>query len=82
MNYLDGQNIGLLIAMLFWALPWKGFAMWYAAKLEHKKWFAALLVINTMGVADILYLLFYNKSKKEKETRAMNLLKKKIPFLR
>lgn len=82
MDYFAGQNIQVLLLILGWSLPWKGFAMWRAAKIDHKRWFIAILVLNTMGVVDILYLLFYNKNKNEKETSAMKLLKKKIPFLR
>lgn len=44
----------LLIAL--WTLPWKGWALWLAARNKHKWWFIALLVINTVAILDIIYI--------------------------
>jgi len=78
MDYLQGQNIWLLALSLFWALPWKGLALWRAVKLEHKRWFIAILILNTMAVLDIIYLLFFNKIKKEQKTWLAGLARKKF----
>ena len=42
--------------LLIWSLFWKGKALWRAARAHHTKWFVALLIINTFGILDILYL--------------------------
>jgi len=47
-----------MIPLLFWSLLWKGLALWHASKRDEKLWFAGLLVVNTMGILEILYLLF------------------------
>jgi len=47
--------IGLAI---IWTLIWKGFALWQAAGLRQKYWFVALLLINTLGILEIIYLFF------------------------
>lgn len=79
MDYFSGQNIWLVAISLFWVLPWKGLSLWRAVKLEHKRWFIALLVLNTMAILEIAYLLVYNKGKKEeKNTWFVEFAKKKM----
>lgn len=60
MNFVDFANPyqWVLIALVLWSIPWKGAAMWQAARREHKGWFIALLVINTFAILEIIYLFF------------------------
>ncbi len=51
----------LLVLVLLWSLVWKGLALWKAARKEDKWWFVFLLIINTMGIAEILYLYVFSK---------------------
>ena len=51
----------VIFLALFWALPWKGMALWKAARLEDKWWFIALLVSNTLGLLEILYIFVFSK---------------------
>jgi len=53
----------LIWLILLWTLPWKGLALWKAAKNEHKWWFIALLVLNTMALLEIIYIFFFSKKK-------------------
>ena len=39
----------------------KGCALWTAAKRGEKWWFAAILVFNTMGLLELIYLIFVAK---------------------
>lgn len=50
-----------IILSLAWTLPWKGFALWKAARLNQKAWFIAILLINTFGLLEILYIFFLSK---------------------
>ncbi|MDP4007296.1 MAG: DUF5652 family protein [bacterium] len=50
-----------LVGIALWTLPWKGVALWRAAKRGEKKWFVALLVINTLAVLEILYIFIFSK---------------------
>lgn len=50
------------ILILAWTLYWKGTALWRAARLGHKEWFIALLIINTMGLLEIAYLYYFTNS--------------------
>lgn len=56
--FVNGFPAWLLVLTMLWSIPWKGFALWKAAQLSHKKWFILLLIINTMGILDIIYLKF------------------------
>ncbi len=54
--------LGFLFAIWFViSLALKGYALWTAAKRGEKWWFIALLIINTMGIFELLYLLFIAK---------------------
>ncbi len=48
-----------LIIAAIWTLVLKGFALWYAARGSQKWWFIALLLINTLGILEIIYLLWF-----------------------
>ena len=55
----------LLIALaMMWALVWKGFALWKSAELRQKYWFIAILVVNTFGILEIIYLFLVAKNYK------------------
>ena len=44
-----------------WSMFWKGLALWRSARLSSKKWFVVLLVLNTVGILEILYLYVFSK---------------------
>ncbi len=48
-------SIGLVLIVI-WVLFWKGYAVWTAARMGHKRWFIALIVLNTFSILDIFYL--------------------------
>ncbi len=57
-----GFGVGIIFALLvIWSVVWKGLALWKAAHEESKGWFVALLVINTFGILEILYLYVFSK---------------------
>lgn len=60
-----GTNINaiLVYAMLAWELAWKGLALWKAANRKETYWFAAILVINSVGLLPILYLFIFSDRK-------------------
>lgn len=62
---MDPKIVLLAMALyLVWVLPWKGVALWKAAKRGHKKWFIALLILfNTFAILDIIYFFFFSKKK-------------------
>ena len=54
----------LIILTGLWTLPWKGVALWKAAKRNEKTWFIVLLVVNSLAVLEILYIFVFSKKTK------------------
>lgn len=46
----------VVLPLLLWSTIWKGLALWRSARQSQKNWFIALLVLNTVGVLEIIYL--------------------------
>ncbi len=57
------ENQWIILLILLWTLPWKGVALWKAAKNNSKWWFIAILVINTLAILEILYIFIFSKKK-------------------
>ena len=51
----------ILLLILAWTIPWKGVALWKAARQSDQKWFIVLLVVNTLAILEILYIFFFSK---------------------
>jgi len=45
----------ILIAVL-WTLFWKGVALWHSARRGQYWWFVIMLLVNTLGILEIIYL--------------------------
>lgn len=62
------QNKALFAILSVWVLVWKGLALYKAARTEQKPyWFVAMLVLNTLGVLEILYIFIFSERGKKKE---------------
>ena len=59
------ENPWIIWLILIWTIPWKGVALWRAAKLSHKRWFIVLLIVNTLAILEILYIFIFSKTKKK-----------------
>ncbi len=59
------QTPMVLYPLITWSVVWKGLALWRAARLKQVGWYIALLVINTVGVFEIIYLIATNKRYEE-----------------
>ena len=59
-----GVNPLLIVGAIIWTLIWKGLALWRAAGLRQKWWFVALLLINTLGILEIVYLFVVSRGYK------------------
>lgn len=53
--------IGLILLAVVIVL--KGLALWHASKRDEKWWFIAMLVLNTAGILELVYLIFFAKVK-------------------
>ena len=57
------RNPFVLTAVIAWSLVWKGLALWRASKNDSKPWFVVLLVVNTLGALEILYLFVLGRER-------------------
>jgi hypothetical protein len=64
---LSPNLIRFLVLAAIWTLPWKGVALWKAAQRKSVWWFIALLIINTLGILEILYIFIFSEWDKFKE---------------
>ncbi len=51
----------ILFILIVWTIVWKGLALWNSSRLNQPIWFILLLVINTLGILEIIYLILYSK---------------------
>jgi methionyl-tRNA synthetase len=49
----------LILVVVLWTIVLKGYALWYAARASQKWWFIVLLVVNTLGILEIVYLIWF-----------------------
>lgn len=57
---MDIWNI-VMVLLAIWALPWKLYSVWLAVKRNQKKWFVALILLNTLAILDIYYIFYVAK---------------------
>ena len=55
--------IGLLAVIGVWSLVWKGIALWKSAGKKQLVWFVVLLIVDTVGILEILYIFVFSKMK-------------------
>ncbi|MBS3091086.1 hypothetical protein J4217_01395 [Candidatus Pacearchaeota archaeon] len=66
MNQLSfqlGIPLYLLGIALVWSLIWKALALWKSARMNQPIWFITLLIINTLGIFEILYIFLFSEIK-------------------
>ncbi|MGN7798637.1 DUF5652 family protein [Leifsonia sp. 22587] len=54
----------MVAAVVAWSLAWKGVSLWRAARNDSKPWFVALLLSNTLGVLDAIYLFLVDRPRR------------------
>ena len=67
-----GIPLAFFLSLALWSVAWKGYALWKAARNQHQYWFIALLLINTVGILEIIYLLTVGKKAGEKMSKELS----------
>lgn len=49
--------------LLLWQVFWKGLALWHSGRRGQLWWFVIILVVNTVGILEIIYLFAIAKLK-------------------
>lgn len=55
-----------IIGVLIWSLIWKMIALWKSARNNHLTVFILIMFLNTIGIFEILYILYLNYKEKRK----------------
>lgn len=51
----------MLAILVIWSLVWKGVALWKAARNSHTAWYVIMLIVNTAGILEIIYIFGFSK---------------------
>lgn len=62
--------IPFLVLAAVWTVILKGYSLWFAARSGQKWWFIALLIVNTLGVLEIVYLIWFRPEASKSHTPA------------
>ncbi|MCL5795284.1 MAG: DUF5652 family protein [Patescibacteria group bacterium] len=55
----------LWILLWIWSLIWKAFALWKSARNNSVVWFIVFILVNTLGILEILYIYIFAKYDKK-----------------
>jgi hypothetical protein len=59
------QNLWLLVILMIWSMIWKGIALWKSARNKNVAWFVVFLIVNTLGILEILYIFVFSRYKEK-----------------
>lgn len=66
MNFLNPiPQIGTfgVMLLLIWSMFWKILALWRASKGNQRYWFIAILLLNTFGILELVFLFKFAKNR-------------------
>lgn len=55
----------IILILAVWSIAWKGFALWIAAKEDKKWWFVPILIFNTAGILEIVFIFLFSEQGKK-----------------
>lgn len=67
---LSAALVVFLVVLAVWSAIWRGVGLWHAARRGHKGWFIALLLINTFGILEIIYIFLIARRRQATTTTA------------
>ena len=59
--------VPIILVVVLWTIILKGYALWHSARNSQKWWFIVLLVVNTLGILEIVYLIWFRPKSAIKE---------------
>ncbi len=78
---IHGVGLGILFPLIFlvfvvWTFAWKAIALWHAGRNGQRIWFIALLLINSIGILEIVYLKWFQADDNKGDRKDM------FPFIK
>ncbi len=52
-----------LFLAIAWSMVWKGMALWRAGRNGHLIWFIVMLIVNTLGILEMVYIFAFSQKK-------------------
>jgi hypothetical protein len=65
MEILSNIDLRWFLPLVLWSIIWKGLALWRAARRREKGWFIVFMIINTVGLLEIIYYFLIAKTDKK-----------------
>ena len=65
---LTGAQGAVLAILVIWSLIWKGLALWKAARRGDTAWYVVLLILNTLGILEIIYYFAVGRGAKSEKS--------------
>ncbi len=64
-------TIGIIVffILIIWSMVWKGIALWRAGRNNQLAWFIVMLIVNTVGILEILYIFIFQKDMNKKTSK-------------
>ena len=59
------ETIVLFSLLVVWSTVWKGIALWRAGRNADLVWFIVLLIVNTVGILEIIYIFAVSPRRKK-----------------
>ena len=66
-------KIVIIVTIVLWTIPWKGVALWKAARNRDTTWFVLILLVNTLAILEIIYIFIFSKRKREENQSMIRL---------
>jgi len=66
LTWSAGAIFGVVVLMI-WSVVWKAWALWRAARNTHLAWFIVMMIINTAGILEIIYIFAFSNYGKKTE---------------
>ena len=77
MSGISTSMIALLALAMVWHLVWKGIALWRAGNNKQTAWFVVLFLVNTLGILEIIYLIWFQKKPRQERPEKEQVKKRK-----
>ena len=63
---LSSEMFAFIIIIAIWSSVWKAWALWRAARNNALVWYIVMLIINTAGILEIVYIFGFSNYGKKK----------------
>lgn len=55
-----------ILVLVVWTMFWKALGLWHSARKGDKAWFIIIMLFNTLGILELIYLYDRGKLKRGK----------------